>query len=359
MAGATAATRCTVASRGAVFVLRVRTGGEGGATFAFASVITTVFSARTFFFVAGCFVAGATAVTGRAVARRRTISMLRVFRRFFVFVNRTGASVVTTIVSASAFFFRILLFVAVGAIFERSAAFAVIVFMRGVFAVGAFFAGTSMFTAIVSALAFFFRILFFVAVGAVFERSVALAVIVFMRGVFAVGAFFAGASMFTAIVRASANDLFRVASASVGRFGALGAAPHAANALATATRAALTTGIGGANVVFPVAKITAANPLDKVDNAAAVRVVSLEIVESCDVQTINDRAGNREIFHVGKKRTQVRHEIRGVLNAYISRVRISSIKRSACKRTVVNAKINRVLHNRRYRYPQEEQQKLG
>lgn len=46
MAGATAATRCTVARRRAVFVLRVRRGGKGSATFALASMITTVVSAR-------------------------------------------------------------------------------------------------------------------------------------------------------------------------------------------------------------------------------------------------------------------------------------------------------------------------
>ena len=46
MASATAATRCTVARRIAVFVLRVRRGGKGSATFALASMITTVVSAR-------------------------------------------------------------------------------------------------------------------------------------------------------------------------------------------------------------------------------------------------------------------------------------------------------------------------
>ena len=70
MTRTTAATHCTVARRIAVFVLRMFFGGKGSATFTFTSVVTAVVSARAFFVVAGRFMASATCVFGRAVARR-------------------------------------------------------------------------------------------------------------------------------------------------------------------------------------------------------------------------------------------------------------------------------------------------
>ena len=325
MAGATAATRCTVARRRAVFVLRVRRGGKGSATFALASMITTVVSARArrffrilriarrvavatvsrtardafafriavfvisgtearrlallalaftgativcarTFFVVGCFVAIATAATGRTVARRRIVAVLRMFRRRFIFVNRASASVVTTIVSARAFFVvRILFFVAIRAIFKRAVARAVVVFMRGVRPVAAFFTGASVFTAIISASAsFFFRIVGFMTIATVFAVAfVATGFFVLMVPVRFAGEVRAAlAFMQTAIIAASASFVEFMTIASVGRFAALGAAPLTANALATTTSAAFTAGVGGFNVVLPIAKIAAAHPLD-------------------------------------------------------------------------------------------------
>ena len=68
MAGTTAATRCTVTRCRAVFMRRVRRGGEGSATFALASVVTTIVNARAFLFVVGRFMAGTTAATRCTIA---------------------------------------------------------------------------------------------------------------------------------------------------------------------------------------------------------------------------------------------------------------------------------------------------
>ena len=77
-------------------------GGKGSASFTVASVITAVFSARAFFFVAGRFVASATERTNSAVARRVTVFMLTVFGFSFVFTRFAFASMRTAIVSARA-----------------------------------------------------------------------------------------------------------------------------------------------------------------------------------------------------------------------------------------------------------------
>ena len=80
---------------------QVRLGGKGSATFALASMETTVVSARAF--VVGRFMAGTTADSGRIVARRLAVLMFSMFARRFIFTNFAFASVITTIVSAHAF----------------------------------------------------------------------------------------------------------------------------------------------------------------------------------------------------------------------------------------------------------------
>lgn len=189
---ATAATRCTVARRRAVFVLRVRRGGKGSATFALASMITTVVSARARRFfrisrsVAGTFISRTAGSAARnAVAHRAAVFMVagtRARRLALLTLAFTGA----TIVCARAFFVVwILFFVAVGAILERAVARTVIVFMRAMRSVAAFFAGASVFTTIVSACAFFIvriiRIVGLVAIATVLAvRFVATGFSVFM-----------------------------------------------------------------------------------------------------------------------------------------------------------------------------------
>ena len=92
------------------------------------------------------------------------------------------------------------------------------------------------------------------------------------------------ALMQTAIIAASASFIEFMTIASVGRFVARSAAPLAANTLATATRAANAIDVFHRNVIVKaVVERRALNPLDEVDNAAFVRIVSLEIIESCDV----------------------------------------------------------------------------
>ena len=353
MAGATAATRCTVARRRAVFVLRVRRGGKGSAPFALASMITTVVSARArrffrilriarrvavaavsrtardavafriavfvisgtearrlallalaftgativcarTFFVVGYFVAIATAATGRTVARRRLVAVLRMFRRRFIFVNRASASVFTAIVSARAsFFFRIVGFVAVAT----------------VFAVG------------------------FVATGS----SVLMASVRFAGKVRA-----ALALMQTAVVAASASFVEFMTIAIVGRFAALGAAPLAANTLATATSAANAVDVVHRNVVVKaVVERRALNPLDEVDNAAAVRVISFIIIKSCViVKRRYDAIGNRQILGSDNEITEVGHKRRRDAAIEIGNVRIA-VKRYALQISVNDTKINR------------------
>ena len=347
MAGATAATRCTVASRRAVFVLRMRRGGKGSATFALASMMTTVVSARArrffrilriarrvavatvsrtardavafriavfvisgtgarrlallalaftgaaivctrAFFVVGCFVAIATAATGRTVARRRIVAVLRMFRRRFIFVNRASASVVTTIVSASAsFFFRIVGFMAIATVFavgviaRRRA-----VFVGGVFAVAAFLALASMFTAIFSAFAlFFFGRFMTVATDETYcvaGSSVAGIGAVLVGAMHSVGALFALTLAGATVIGASAIRFFRVASAIVRRFAALGAAPLTALTFATTTSAAFTLRVGR-HIVLPIVDTRAANPFGQVVDAAFVCVPSrvINIVGVC------------------------------------------------------------------------------
>ena len=142
---------------------------------------------------------------------------------------------------------------------------------------------------IVSARAFFVvRILRIVGLVAI-ATVVAVGLVATGFSVFMVLVRFAGevraafAYMQTAVIAASASFVRFMTNAIVGRSAAFGAAPLAANALATAKSAALTTGIKRRSVVDPVVKVAAANPFDEVDNAAAVRVVSFEVVKSCNV----------------------------------------------------------------------------
>ena len=143
-----------------------------------------------------------TGATGRTVARRRAVSMRGMFFSGSRGANFALASVITTVFSARTFFVvRILFFVAVGAIFERAVALAVIVFMRGVFAVAAFFALASASATVFSARAFFLvRIVRFMTIATAVTRRGAIS----MRGVFAVAAFFALASTKTTILCARA-----------------------------------------------------------------------------------------------------------------------------------------------------------
>lgn len=93
---------------------------------------------------------------------------------------------------------------------------------------------------------------------------------------------FTCASMVTTIFSTIARRFMTVAS--VRRFVAIIAAPTAAFALATTTRATLATRIGRRRVVAPVVDvIRAANPFRKVGRAAAVsveRCVSLDTIIS-------------------------------------------------------------------------------
>ena len=131
---------------------------------------------------------------------------------------------------------------------------------------------------------FVVRILFIMAVGAILERAVALAVIVFMRGVFAVAAFFALASASTTVVSARAFFVVRilrivglVAITIIGESAFFVSGPQTALAPANATGAALAIGIGRRNVVDEVANVAAANPFNKVANSAIVMIVNIEI----------------------------------------------------------------------------------
>ena len=205
---------------------------------------------------------------------------------------------VTTVVGARAFFFvrilRIIGFVAVATVFavglvaSRRAVFVLRMFIGG--KVGAFFALASMITTVLSARARLvfrvLRIVGFVAVATVFAVGlVATGFAVFVSAVRFAGQVRAAlALMQTTVVAASANFVGFMAIASVRRFVARSSAPLAANTLATATRAAKTIDVVHRNlVVKAIIERRSLHPLDKVDNAAAVRVVSFEVVESCDV----------------------------------------------------------------------------
>jgi len=230
-------------------------------TFAFTGA--AIVCARAFFLVAG-IVAVATV---RRAARDAVALLIAVFMSSGTRARRlallTFAFTGAAIVCARTVFLRIFFFVAVRAVFESTVALAVVVFMRAMRSVGAFFTFASMFTAIFSALALFF---FGCIVASATERTnsaVTRRVTVFVFTVFGfsfVFTHFAFASMRTAIVNARARRFMTVAS--VGSFAALGAAPLTANALATTTSAAFTAGVGGFNVVLPIAKIAAAHPLD-------------------------------------------------------------------------------------------------
>ena len=235
------------------------------ALLAFAFTGATIVSARArrFFRIIG-FVAIATVRRAARDAIALHIAVLvsagtRARRLALLTLAFTGAA----IVCARTVFLRIFFFVAVRAVFESTVALAVVVFMRAMRSVGAFFTFASMFTAIFSALALFF---FGCIVASATERTnsaVTRRVTVFVFTVFGfsfVFTHFAFASMRTAIVNARARRFMTVAS--VGSFAALGAAPLTANALATTTSAAFTAGVGGFNVVLPIAKIAAAHPLD-------------------------------------------------------------------------------------------------
>ena len=242
-------------------------------------MVTTIISASTFFFVAGRFVAGATCVFGRAVARRQAVAVRGMFAVAAFF---TGASVKTTVFSAFAFFFvrifRIVGFMAgatafaVGVIARRGA-----VFVGGVFAVAAFLALASMHTAIFSAFAlFFFGRFMTVATDETYcvaGSSVAGIGAVLVGAMRSVGALFALTLAGATVIGASAIRFFRVASAVVRRFAALGAAPLTALAFATTTRAAFTIGVIR-RVVSPVVDFRTANPFRQVVDAAVVRVPS-------------------------------------------------------------------------------------
>jgi hypothetical protein len=205
---------------------------------------------------------------------------------------------VTTVLGARAFFFvrilRIVGFVAIATVFavglvaSRRAVFMLRMFIGG--KVGAFLALASMVTTVVSARAFFFvrvlRIVGFVAVATVFAVGlVATGFAVFVSAVRFAGQVSAAlALMQTTVVAASTNFVGFMTIASVRRFVARSSAPLAANTLATATRAANAIDVFHRNVIVKaVVERRALNPLDEVDNAAFVRIVSLEIIESCDV----------------------------------------------------------------------------
>ena len=150
MTSATAATGCTVTRRRTVFMLGMRRGGKGGATFAFASMVTTVVGARAFFFVRILRIVGfmtiATADARRAGAGRRAVLVLRMRRGGKGGATFALASMVTTVLGARAFFFvrilRIVGFVAVATVFavglvaSRRAVFVLRMFIGG--KVGAF-----------------------------------------------------------------------------------------------------------------------------------------------------------------------------------------------------------------------------
>ena len=239
--------------------------GKGSASFAGASMVTTVISASTFFFVAGRFVTGATGIFGRAVASRQAVAVRGMFAATALF---TSASVKTTVFSAFAFFFvrifRIVGFMAtatafaVGVIACRGA-----VFVGGVFAVAAFLALASMFTAIFSAFAlFFFGRFMTVATDETYcvaGSSVAGIGAVLVGAMRSVGALFALTLAGATVIGAGAIRFFRVASAVVRRLAALGAAPLTALALATTTSAAFTLRVGR-RVVLPIVDTRAANP---------------------------------------------------------------------------------------------------
>ena len=88
-----------------------------------------------------------------------------------------------------------------------------------------------------------------------------------------VGALFALTLAGATVIGASAIRFFRVASAVVRRFAALGAAPLTALTFATTTSAAFTLRVGR-HIVLPIVDTRAANPFGQVVNAAVVRVPS-------------------------------------------------------------------------------------
>ena len=81
--------------------MSARTRARRLALFALAFTSATIVCARAFFLFAGCFVAGATGVFGRAVARRQAVAVRGVFAATALF---TSASVKTTVFSACTFF---------------------------------------------------------------------------------------------------------------------------------------------------------------------------------------------------------------------------------------------------------------
>lgn len=350
---ATVATRCTVTRRQAVFMRRMFGGGKGSATFAFASVITTVVNARArlVFRIVG-FMTIATADARRAGAGRRTVFMLRVRRGGKVGAFFALASMVTTVVSARArLFFRIVGFVAIATLFavgfvaRRQAVFMLRMFLGG--KTGAFFALASMITTVLGARARLvfrvLRIVGFVAVATVFAVGlVATGFAVFVSAVRFAGQVSAAlALMQTTVVAASASFVEFMTLASVGRFIANRAAPLTANALATTTRATFAIRIGSGNVVKPRRNIAASNPLGKVANAAAVRVVSFEFIESfVIVKRRYNAIGNRQILGNDNEITEVGHKRRCDAAIEIGDVRIA-VKRYALQFSIDDTKVNR------------------